>query len=348
MRPVVPARGRGGRDIGGTGSVWQRPRGMTGREAPCDAGPGAPVLELRDLSVDHPVRHGLRLRRLRAVAGVSLRLPPGHALSVLGAAGSGKSSLARALLRPGPAGGGVVRHGPAEAGEGRMAIQAVPQDPDTETCPRMSLGANLAEPLARREGLDGAAIGARVAEALALVGLPGALAERLPHTLSAEERWRGAVALALIARPRLLVLDEPLAGLDHAGREALLGLLVALRRDRGIGLLVLTRHAALAGRLGQEIAVLHHGRIVEQGPARALLAAPRHPATRQLLEGRPPGTGAAPPATGCDCQGWCPAATALCRTERPVLHGHGGHWTACHHAWGGAPPVPRPERRDAA
>jgi len=250
--------------------------------SPPEAAPApAPVLAIDGLSV----RYGARAP---AIKEASLSLAPGETLALVGASGSGKSTLARAALGLERAERGEVRIGGTDiAGlrgdalrQMRARIQMVFQDPITALDPRRSLARQVGDPL-RNYGCD--ADDARLAEAFAQVGLAPDLMHRLPHQVSGGQRQRAAIARALILDPDILVVDEGLSALDTVQAAAILALLRAEQRRRGLAILFVTHDLRAARGIAHRIAVMEAGHIVEEGPAERILAAPRHPHTHALV-----------------------------------------------------------------
>lgn len=226
-----------------------------------------------------------------AVDDVSLTIRPGERVALVGVSGSGKTTLARLLVRliePDRgrllfAGQDLLTLRPAPLRRLRASFQLVFQDPLAALDPRRRIGAQLGDPL-RVHGLARRADRpARVAQLLGRVGLDPALAARYPHELSGGQRQRVAIARALATRPRLLILDEPVAQLDVSVRAQILNLLERLRRQEGLAWLLITHDLGVARVASDRISVMAAGRIVEEGPTAAVLAAPRAPATRALL-----------------------------------------------------------------
>ncbi|MCH1866246.1 ATP-binding cassette domain-containing protein [Nocardioides sp. CFH 31398] len=240
------------------------------------------------------------------VGPADLAVDVGHALGVVGRSGSGKTTLVRMLLGLTPLRSGTVlwRGAPVPAGAGaaaravRRELTYVPQDPAGSLDPRRTVRRALTDPL-RRLGVDGdrAAHEARVAEALAAVGLKPDVADRRPPTLSGGQAQRAAIARALVTGARVVVADEPVSGLDHALRDQVLDLLAGLVRSGRIGLVWVSHDLDATARLCDDLLVLDAGAVVERGPADVLLRRPAHPATRALVEARLEGpTPAAVPA----------------------------------------------------
>jgi peptide/nickel transport system ATP-binding protein len=209
-----------------------------------------------------------RFGAVRALDNVSLALPRGATLAVVGESGSGKSTLARlaaGLLAPDS--GSVVR-------PGRIAM--VFQDPAGSLDPRWTAARSIAEPL------RGAGVATRVAELLTAVGLPEGVAARRPAQLSLGQAQRVAIARALAAEPDLLICDEPTSALDVSVQAQVLNLLRDLQVDLGLSILLVSHDLGVVRYMADHVAVLLGGRLVETGPADAVLNAPRHAYTRQL------------------------------------------------------------------
>jgi len=251
---------------------------------------GRTLLEAEDIRVSF-ARPGWRRGRIEAVAGAGLMIRAGEGLALVGGSGSGKSTLGRAVARLGPADRGALRwEGEAMPPRARMArrhrrlIQPVFQDPVASLDPLWRVADIVAEPLRHlRPDLSGAARAARAAAALEEVELPADLAGRRRAELSGGQAQRVAIARALVADPALLLLDEATSALDMLVGARLLDLLARLQRERGLALLFITHDIAVARRLCHRVAVMHEGRIVEEGETETLIAAPRHEVTRRLV-----------------------------------------------------------------
>ncbi|MWB97789.1 ATP-binding cassette domain-containing protein [Agromyces seonyuensis] len=293
-----------GRPRGTRLSIEDRPprHGRATREPPIEPARGVggpPVLELRDVGVVHRTPDG----PFSALDGASLELRRGETLGVVGASGSGKTTLARvAIGLDAPTSGQVRRFGkPGGSGPGalraaRGRIGLVGQDAGGGFDPRWSVERTLADALAAEPGGRRRTRTARrraVAALLDAVGLSGSLAGRAPASLSGGQRQRVAIARALAAGPELLVLDEPVSALDLTVQARVLDLLDDLQRERGLGYLLISHDLDVVAHASDRIAVVEAGRIVEQGDAARVLAAPEHPATRRLLGARRPLGGAA-------------------------------------------------------
>jgi peptide/nickel transport system ATP-binding protein len=238
----------------------------------------------------------------QAVDRVDLMVAPGEAVGLVGGSGSGKSTLVRLLTGLERPDGGVVRldgRDPAEPAVPRHPVQLVFQDPFDSLDPRWRVGQILAEPLHGLR-LTPAERHHRVLAALAEVGLPAEAASRHPHAFSGGQRQRIAIARALVAHPRLVVLDEPLSALDRPLQEQVLELLAALRRRHGLAYLLVSHDLDIVRRLCSRVLVMAEGRIVEEGPVDQVLRVPASAAARALLAARLalPAPPVAPPKPG--------------------------------------------------
>lgn len=237
---------------------------------------------------------GRRARQL-AVDGVSLTLCAGEIVGLIGRSGAGKSTLVRLLLGLEVPDAGEVRFrgrdiatlSGADMRAFRAAVQPVFQDAEAAMDPRQQVGSIVAEPmriLGRRRGRI--VLREAAAELLADVGLDGGetLLAKYPHELSGGERQRVTIARALASGPALLVLDEPVSALDVSVRGQVLNLLVALQRQRQIGMLLIAHDLELVARICNRLMVMADGRLVEEGPTDLVLTSPGHPATRELID----------------------------------------------------------------
>ncbi|MFN7782600.1 MAG: ATP-binding cassette domain-containing protein [Lysobacterales bacterium] len=267
-----------------SGGNARTPAAAPGSSLPTQAAEAtAPLLRLRGF--------GLRYRGSApaAVQGVDLEVVAGECLAVLGASGSGKSSLVRGLLRLTNAdleGEAWLHHAPLHALSGRALrrlrprAQIVFQDPYSSLDPRQRIGALLSEPLA----LHGQRCErARLVQALNEVGLEADALGRYPHAFSGGQRQRIAIARALMLEPELLVCDEAVSALDAISRRQVLDLLRQLQRTRRLSLLFITHDPGAAAALAQRCAVMFEGRVVEVGPTDRLLSAPQHLHARALV-----------------------------------------------------------------
>jgi len=297
------------------------------------------------LEVDGVVRE---YRGRRVLHGVSLAVPRGGSLGIVGESGSGKSTLARTILALDRPQAGTVRLlgedlfalPPDRLRAARRQMQAVFQDPYGSLDPRMSVARSVAEPLLTLRDAPPAERARRVAAAVDAVGLPAAFLARTPHQLSGGQRQRVAIARALVTNPALVVADEPVSALDVSVQAQVLNLMLDLQARFGLAWVFISHDLAVVRCIATEVAVLHQGRVIEQGPAAAVLATPLHPYTAALAAAVP-GFGAArrqaPAARGLDLPGGCayaascPRASIRC-AEPPKLRTLGGRQVACHAA----------------
>ncbi|MEU9090897.1 ABC transporter ATP-binding protein [Streptomyces sp. NPDC048428] len=237
-----------------------------------------------------------------ALLDVSLTVPRNTVVALVGESGSGKTTLARIAVGLETFDGGTVSVGgiplpagrrPTTADRRRLAeqVQIVFQDPYSSLNPLRTVGATLREALAAAAGGRGRGDASGVEALLAQVGLPGSYASRRPAALSGGERQRVALARALAARPRLLICDEAVAALDVSVQAQLLNLLVTLQRTEGFAVLFITHDLGVVRQIADLVAVMHRGRIVEQGTAAEVLDAPQHPWTRRMLDALPRAAG---------------------------------------------------------
>ena len=254
--------------------------------------PQQPLLDIADLTVSYGGRHGAPV-----LSQVELTVRPGEILGVIGETGSGKTTLARAVVGLAPVRSGRITFEGTEisALRGRRLrdfrragrLQFAFQDPLRALDPDIPVAATIAEPLAIAASADKAERESRVREALLAVGLDPALSDRLPGQLSGGQRQRVLLARALVTRPALLLADEPVSALDAANRNHVLRLLADLRDLSGTALLVISHDLHSLAGIADRLAVLHRGRIAEQGPARDVLDNPQHPYTARLVAAAP-------------------------------------------------------------
>lgn len=298
-----------------------------------------PVLALQNLSVDLPLGGFLSRARLPILQDVTLSVAKGESLALVGESGSGKTTLARAVMGLQGISGGQVRFdGKPVAGQGDFAslrrdAAMMFQDATASLSPRLTVGYLVTEPFRiHHQPLPDPDRTAR--DLLATVGLPPAIAQRYPHELSGGQARRVGVARALALKPRLVIADEPTAGLDVSVQAEVLNLMADLRRDRGLAYLIITHNLALVRHVADRIAVLYLGRVVEEGPTAQVFAAPAHPYTASLIAAEPKPDprlrradlairGEVPSVLrrpkGCEFHTRCPMAQPICRQTAPAL-----------------------------
>lgn len=233
--------------------------------------------------------------QFRAVDEVSFSVTPGETLAVVGESGSGKSTMARCVGRLlAPTSGSVVFDGREithltmrQMRPLRSEIAFVFQDPFSSLDPRQQVGAIVGEPLRINRVVPSASVAGRVAELLELVGLEGAHARRYPHEFSGGQRQRIGIARALATNPRLVICDEPVSALDVSVQAQILNLLIDLQERLGLTYIFISHDLGVVRHIAGRVAVMQHGKIVEQATRDALFAAPGHPYTKTLLAAVP-------------------------------------------------------------
>jgi peptide/nickel transport system ATP-binding protein len=316
------------------------------------------LLAIDDLSVTY-TRQGLLgrlfgatpLPALNVVDEVTVALGPGETLGLVGESGSGKTTLARAILGLVPVSGGRIAfegndvRTPSDFRAMRRRSAMMFQDPVASLSPRMRIGKLLTEPLAiqKAEMPDRRAVAKAM---LAQVGLPASFVDRFPHELSGGQARRVGVARALSMKPRLLIADEPTAGLDVSVQGDVLNLIAELQRELGFAAIIVTHNLAMIRHVSDRLAIMYLGRLVETGPTQEVFAAPMHPYTRTLIQSEPvpdprrrraelaisgeiPSVFRRPP--GCEFHTRCPLARDRCRNEAPAYREMGaGRLVRCH------------------
>jgi oligopeptide/dipeptide ABC transporter ATP-binding protein len=324
-----------------------------------------PLLEVRGLTTEF-VRQADGVRRvIRAADAVDFEIGRGEILALAGESGSGKSATALSLVGLLPAPGRVTSgrivfegrdlRGLDERGMRRVRgarIGVVFQEPMTALNPAFTVGSQIAEALEVHGAARGTAARARAVELLDAVRVPepARRAADYPHQLSGGMRQRALIAAAIACRPPLLIADEPTTALDATIQADILDLLDAMRRESGLSVLLITHDLGVVARVADRVAVMYAGRIVETGPARAVLESPAHPYTRGLLAsvpGRVPGArlaaipGAVPDLAalpeGCAFARRCANRFDACDRARPeATDVSPGHTARCY-LYGGAP-----------
>ena len=289
----------------------------------------------------------------QALDDITLALAPNSLTGLVGESGSGKTTLCRVLagLQPPTSGTAAVEGLPvtpsntAARKQFHRTVQMLLQDAPGSLSPRMTIRALLQEPV-RIHRLDPAGAAAGLTDLLARLGLGPALLDRYPHQLSGGQARRVAVARALLLQPRLLIADEPTAGLDLSAQGDLLNLLQSLQTQLGLTMLVSSHNLGVVRRIADTVVVMYLGQIVEQGPTAALFAAPAHPYTAALLSAHPaidPARrrtrillqGDTPsvfqPPSGCRFHTRCPQVQPRCRVDPPELLSTRDRATRCHY-----------------
>ncbi|MBL8698497.1 MAG: ATP-binding cassette domain-containing protein [Alphaproteobacteria bacterium] len=323
----------------------------------------APILSVRRLRKDFDLRRGLRRLvhgpegyTVHAVDDVSFDVRRGETLGVIGESGCGKSTLGRTILRLHEPSGGEVRFDGVDLATldaaglkaMRRRMQIIFQDPYASLNPRRTVEQIVGRGLRLHAGAAAGEIRSRTEAILARVGLSTAHLRRYPHQFSGGQRQRIGIARALAVGPDFVVCDEPVSALDVSIQAQILALLGELKRELGLTYLFISHDLSVVAHVSDRVAVMYLGRIVEIGPARALLSRPAHPYTQALLAAVPRVAAAAGgetrparlageipsplrPPPGCRFHTRCPQAMARCRSVVPqFVEVAAGHLAACH------------------
>ena len=322
---------------------------------------GAPLLEVSDLCVRFRVMGAIRARLrgvenpfVDAVLNASLALMRGETIGLVGESGSGKTTLGRAVMglvkaRSGRArfeGKDVIGLSPAQFKPLRRDMAMMFQDPVGSLSPRRTLKSLITEPfeIHRREGCNIDDEADRLCE---MVRLPRSFLMRYPHELSGGQARRVGVARALALNPKLIVADEPTAGLDVSVQGEILNLMGELQAEHGLGYLIISHNLPVVRHVCDKLAIMYLGRLVERGDCEPIFERPAHPYTEALVRGVPQPdpdkrrtllsiAGEVPSVTnrpeGCEFHPRCKYATKLCMVERPRERAlPDGRIVTCHH-----------------
>lgn len=251
------------------------------------------ILAADDLKVWFPIKRGLLKRTIghvKAVDGVTVKLRAGQTVGVVGESGSGKTTLGLALLRLQSSEGAIRFDGKdiqdaswADMRPLRREMQIVFQDPYGSLSPRMTIGEIIAEGLNTHGNREGAEVEKRVAFVLEEVGLEPIMSRRYPHEFSGGQRQRIAIARAIVLEPRFLVLDEPTSALDMSVQAQIVDLLRDLQHRHNLAYMFISHDLKVVKALAHDLIVLKDGKVVEQGPAKAIFEAPQEEYTQALL-----------------------------------------------------------------
>ena len=320
------------------------------------------VLEASDLRRDYVVRRGMfgGTATVKALAGVSFVLEAGRTLAVVGESGSGKSTLARLVtMIEEPTAGrlwidgvDVAKADAATRRRLRREVQIVFQNPYGSLNPRKTVGAMLEEPLLVNTDMPAAERSAAGRDMMARVGLRPEHYARYPHMFSGGQRQRIAIARALMLRPKIVVLDEPVSALDVSIRAQVLNLLADLQQEFQLAYVFVSHDLSVVKHIADRVMVVYLGRVVESGTRDEVFRSPQHPYTRALLSATPVAdprarkqriilAGELPspfnPPSGCAFNPRCSLAQERCRRLDPAMEGTPEHAAACFES-----PVHRP------
>jgi oligopeptide/dipeptide ABC transporter ATP-binding protein len=316
-----------------------------------------PLLKVQGLKKYFPVTDGMVFWRpsawVKAVDGIDFDIYPGETLGVIGESGCGKTTTAKLLLlQEDPTEGSISFDGEDVTGlkgtelkNYRGSVQVVFQDPFSSLSPRMRIRDIIAEPLEIHTDLSRKAIYDRVGEVMQLVGLQPDMSPLFPHEFSGGQRQRIAIARSLATETRLIVLDEPVSGLDVSIRAQIINLLEELQAELGVSYLFIGHDLATVAHMSHRIAVMYLGKIVEMAESQELCENPLHPYTQALFAAALPSspdeeqqeetiTGEVPSAlnvpSGCRFNPRCPYVMERCSVDEPTLREISpNHYVAC-------------------
>lgn len=300
------------------------------------------ILEVNDLQTNYG--------QVNVLAGVSFKVDPGETYAMVGESGSGKTTVIRAIAGLAPAQAGSVKFDGREI-RGlkerdfrplRKHIAMMFQDPVGSLSPRLTIRNLITEPY-RIQGMKDRDLDAEAKRLLELVNLPAHFADRYPYQLSGGQARRVGVARALALEPKLILADEPTAGLDVSVQGELLNLLNDLRERLGLSMVIITHNLNVVRHVADRMGILYLGRLVEEGTTEAIFEEPAHPYTHCLLsanpepdpdarlerialKGEPPSLIKRP--TGCEFRERCPIASEIC-TQVPQWEVEKGHGVRC-------------------
>ena len=313
------------------------------------------LIKAQDLHKSYTVKSGYLqpAQNLKALSGASFELHEGETLAVVGESGCGKSTLARLLtMIEEPTSGQLSIDGISitETKENsikkqlRQTIQMVFQDPFGSLNPRQKIGNIIQEPLVINTNLSANERHQQVLEMMRLVGLRKEHFQRYPHMFSGGQRQRIAIARALILKPKVVVLDEPVSALDVSIQAQVINLLIQLQQELGLAYVFISHDLSVVRHISDEVMVMYLGKPVEQGPNEAVFNTPQHPYTQALLSATPQAdveakrqriklTGELPspidPPSGCAFNPRCQYADQNCQTKEPSMELYNDSRVSC-------------------
>jgi oligopeptide/dipeptide ABC transporter ATP-binding protein len=312
------------------------------------------LLEIKDVVVQFGVRGGIfrSAGSIDAVSGVSLKMEEGKTYGIVGESGSGKTTLARAVAGLHHASEGLILYRgrelrdlpEAQFRKLRREIVMMFQDPIGSLSPRLSIKSLITEPF-RIQGMMDRDLNAEAKRLLAMVGLPPEFASRYPYQISGGQARRVGLARALALDPKLLIADEPTAGLDVSIQGEMLNLLARLQDEMGLAIMIITHNLNVVRHITDRVGIMYLGKLVEEGETDAVFANPRHPYTLALLaanpepdpdaqlmrielKGEPPSILRRP--MGCEFHTRCPFVQPRCSRDVPAWQLEGAAAHRCH------------------
>lgn len=312
-----------------------------------------PLIETRHLKKYFNTPRG----KLHAVDDVSIVIPEGETLGVVGESGCGKSTLGRTIMRLVDAtdgqvlyqGENVLEYNKKQRKQMHLNMQMIFQDPFTSLNPRLSIGDIIAEPMKVVKNVSGKrALKERVQELMDMCGLPDRYYNTYPHELDGGRRQRVGLARALALNPRFIVCDEPVSALDVSIQAQIINLLMDLQKEKGLAYMFITHDLCVVRHISSHIAVMYLGQIVEYASRKELFERQYHPYTMALLSAIPTpdlsrrnrerhllqGEVGNPidPKPGCRFAGRCQYATKACEEVQELKELTPGHFVRCHRA----------------
>ncbi len=314
------------------------------------------VLKANNLKQYYEIKGGLFSKggTVKALDGITLQLEAGKTLAVVGESGCGKSTLARLVtLIESPTDGELVlggldvasAHSKQDLLTLRQMVQIVFQDPYGSLNPRHKISSILEEPLKINTKMSSSERRAEVLSMMSRVGLRPEQADRYPHMFSGGQRQRIAVARALMLRPKIVILDEPVSALDVSIQAQVLNLLTDLQEEMDLAYLFISHDLSVVKHIADDVLVMYLGQPVEHGSRDEIFSNPQHPYTKALLSATPVAdpnlkkeriklTGELPsplnPPSGCSFHPRCPLANDRCKAERPTLLPTSSALVSCH------------------